>query len=68
MRYIVHMKLITFFIRWYSQNLSIPFWVVGHVHLSLNIYEDWKEYGTSIIMHLTVALGFYLDWKDHKKT
>ncbi len=61
------MKLIKFFILWTSQNLSIPFWVVGHVHLSLNIYEDWKEYGASFFMHVLVFVGFWMDFKDYKK-
>jgi hypothetical protein len=46
--------------------LSIPFWVVGHIHLSLNIYEDWKEYGASFLMHLFVLIGFWMDFKDYK--
>ena len=61
------MSLIKFFIVWYSQNMSIPFWVIGHVHLSINVYEDWKEYGASFLMHLFVAVGFYLDYKKNAK-
>lgn len=60
-------NLIKFFIVWYSQNMAIPFWVVGHIHLSLNVYEDWKEYGASIIMHLMVLVGFIIDYKENKK-
>ena len=58
-------SFIRFFIVWVSQNLSIPFWVVGHVHLTLNVYEDWKEYSASAIMHLTVLIGFWIDYKDN---
>ena len=47
--------------------MAIPFWVVGHIHLSLNVYEDWKEYGASIIMHLMVLVGFIIDYKENKK-
>ena len=61
------MSLIKFFLVWYSQNMSIPFWIVGHVHLSLNVYEDWKEYSASFFMHLFVAVGFYLDYKKNEK-
>lgn len=57
---------IVFFIRWYSQNLSIPFWIVGHVQLSLNVYDDWKEYGASFLMHLFVFIGFWMDFKESK--
>ena len=61
------MSIFKFFIVWYSQNMAIPFWVVGHVHLSVNVYEDWKEYGASIIMHLMVLVGFIIDYKQNKK-
>ena len=60
-------NLIKFFIVWYSQNMAIPFWVIGHVHLTMNIYEDWKEYGASILMHLMVLVGFIIDYKENKK-
>lgn len=60
-------NLIKFFIVWYSQNMAIPFWVIGHVHLTMNIYEDWQEYGASIIMHLMVLVGFVIDYIENKK-
>ena len=60
-------KLIKFFIVWYSQNMAIPFWMFGHIHLSLNVYDDWKEYGASIVMHLMVLVGFVIDYKESKK-
>ena len=44
---------------WISQNLAIPFWVVGHVHLSLNVYDDIHELIMSFGMHILVAIGFY---------
>lgn len=54
---------IKFTIIWISQNLAIPFWVVGHVHLSLNVYEDITELVSSLGMNIIVAIGFYLDYK-----
>jgi hypothetical protein len=60
-------NLIKFFIVWYSQNMAIPFWMIGHIHLSVNIYEDWQEYGASIVMHLMVLIGFIIDYKENKK-
>lgn len=60
-------NLIKFFIVWYSQNMAIPFWMIGHVHLSVNVYEDWQEYGVSVIMHLMVLVGFIIDYKENKK-
>jgi hypothetical protein len=52
---------------WIASNLSIPFWVVGHIHLTMNVYEDIKEIIASFGMNILVATGFYLDWKKHKK-
>lgn len=52
---------------WISQNLSIPFWVVGHVHLSINIYDDLYEILASIGMNIIVAIGFWVGWNDYKK-
>jgi len=61
------MKFIKYLVRWISNNLAIPFWMVGHIHLSLNMYEDIYEIIASCGMNIIVAIGFWLDWKDHKK-
>lgn len=61
-------KFIIYFITWISSNLSIPFWMVGHVHLTLNIYKDIYEIIASMGMNILVAIGFYLDWKKEKNT
>lgn len=61
-------NFIKFAIRWIANNLSIPFWIVGHIHLSLNIYEDLHELIASIGMNIIVGIGFYLDWIENKKT
>lgn len=60
-------KLIKYTILWVSQNLSIPFWVVGHVHLSLNVYEDIHELIMSIGMNVLVFVGFILGYIDDQK-
>ena len=62
------MKFINYLVRWISNNLAIPFWMVGHIHLTTNIYEDITEILASFGMNIIVAIGFWLDWKDHKKT
>jgi len=62
------MKFINYLVRWISNNLAMPFWVVGHIHLSINIYEDIAEILASFGMNIIVAIGFWLDWKDHKNT
>jgi hypothetical protein len=61
------LNFIKFFIRWVDGNLSIPFWIVGHVHLTMNVYEDITEVLSSLGMNMVVALGFFLEWKEHKK-
>jgi hypothetical protein len=52
---------------WISQNLSIPFWMVGHVHLMMNVYDDIHEIIMSMGMNIIVAIGFYLDYKQTTK-
>ena len=51
---------------WISQNLSIPFWMVGHVHLSVNVYEDIHEILMSLGINIIVAVGFIIDYKDSR--
>ena len=57
-------KFIKFLLLWVSSNLTIPFWVVGHIHLSLNVYDDIVEIMASLGMNLIVGLGFYIEWLD----
>jgi len=52
---------------WVSQNLSIPFWMVGHVHLSINVYKDIYEVLASVGMNIIVAIGFIIDYFAQKK-
>ena len=61
------MKFINYLVRWISNNLAMPFWVVGHVHLTMNVYEDLHEILISFGMNIIVAIGFWLDWRDYKK-
>ena len=60
-------KFIIFFIIWMGSNLAIPFWVVGHIHLSLNVYKDIYEILASCGMNILVILAFWLEWEKHKK-
>ena len=60
------MRFVKFLIIWIASNLSIPFWMVGHVHLTTNIYEDLTEVIASMGMNIIVAIGFWLDWKQSK--
>ena len=59
-------NLIKFTLIWISQNLAIPFWIVGHIHLSLNVYHDLVEVTTSLGMNIIVLIGFILDYKQTK--
>jgi hypothetical protein len=52
---------------WISQNLSVPFWMVGHVHLTVNVYKDLYEILASFGMNAIVAAGFIVDFIEYKK-
>ena len=56
-----------YLISWISQNLAIPFWTIGHIHLMTNIYEDITEIIASCGMNLIVATGFIIDYIDQRK-
>ena len=60
-------NFIKFLIIWISQNLAIPFWVVGHIHLSIDNFHDLVEIGASVGMNIIVAVGFFLDYNQSKK-
>lgn len=60
------MKFIKFVIRWIGSNLAVPFWVVGHIHLSINVYQDIYEILMSFGMNIIVMLALWMDWNDQK--
>jgi hypothetical protein len=63
-------KLIHFFrysLIWYANNFAIPFWVFGHIHLTMHDYHWILNLGVSILLHLSVFLGFWFDWVNYKK-
>jgi hypothetical protein len=61
------MNFIKFFTVWMGSNLAIPFWVVGHVHLTMNVYKDIYEIIASFGMNVLVIIAFWLEWNKHKK-
>jgi hypothetical protein len=61
------MKFLKYLLLWISGNLSIPFWMVGHIHLTMNVYDDVYEILASFGMNIIVAIGFWISWKDYKK-
>lgn len=58
---------IKFLLVWISQNLAIPFWMIGHIHLSLNVYEDLYEILASLGMNIIVLIGFIIDYRQNDK-
>ena len=60
-------QFLKYTLTWISGNLSIPFWMVGHIHLTTNVYEDIHEIIASFGMNIIVGIGFYIDWLKHKK-
>jgi len=67
----MYKKRITDFIKflliWISQQLAIPFWIVGHIHLSIHSFHDIYEIISSIGMNIIVAIGFWIDYKQNTK-
>lgn len=65
------MKNLHFFLKhltvWISQNLAIPFWTVGHIHLMTSVYADVVEILSSVGMNIIVAAGFIIDYLETKK-
>ena len=60
-------KFLTYLVVWIASNLSIPFWVVGHIHLTMNVYKDIYEIIMSLGMNIIVATGFWIEWRRYKK-
>jgi len=60
-------KFIKFLLVWISQNLAIPFWIVGHIHLSIHNFHDMVEIVSSIGMNVLVAIGFFIDYYENGK-
>jgi hypothetical protein len=61
------MNFVKYLVVWISQNLAIPFWMVGHIHLTTNVYQDMYEILTSIGLNIIVAIGFFIDYKQQNK-
>jgi hypothetical protein len=61
------MGFLKFLIVWIASNLSIPFWMVGHVHLTVNVYKDIHEIIASMGMNVVVAIGFFIEYEETKR-
>ena len=62
------MRFVKFLLVWISQNLAVPFWVVGHVHLSIHNLHEVVEVLSSIGMNVLVAIGFIIDYNNDRAT
>ena len=60
-------NFIKYTIVWISQNLAIPFWVVGHIHLSIHSFHDLYELLASLAMNIIVFIGFLIDYNENNK-
>jgi len=60
------MRFIKFLLIWISQNLAIPFWVVGHIHLSIHSFHDVVEIWCSVSMNVIVLIGFLYDYESQE--
>ena len=47
--------------------MAMPFWIVGHIHLTMNVYEDIYEIIASVGMNVIVLMAFWMEWNDHRK-
>jgi len=60
-------QFLEFALIWYSQQMAIPFWIIGHVHLHLNVYQDIHEILASLGLNILVAVGFIIDYRKNGK-
>jgi hypothetical protein len=42
--------------------------MVGHVHLTMNVYEDIHEILMSFVMNILVGIGFWMEWRENRKS
>lgn len=61
------MSFLSYAVRWIGSNMAIPFWIVGHIHLTMNVYKDIYEILVSLGMNIIVAAAFWMEWNDYKK-
>jgi hypothetical protein len=58
---------IKYTVSWISQNLAIPFWSIGHIHLMTTIYQDIHEIIISLGLNIIVAVGFFVDYLESRQ-
>ena len=60
-------NFLKYLVVWISQNLAIPFWMLGHFHLMTTIYEDILEFIASFSMNILVCIGFIISYLEELK-
>jgi hypothetical protein len=61
------MKFAKYLLIWVSQNLAVPFWTIGHIHLMTTVYDDITELISSVGMNVIVVAGIIVDYRDKRK-
>ena len=61
------MSFLSYAVRWIGSNMAMPFLIVGHIHLTMNVYKDIYEILVSLGMNIIVAAAFWMEWNDYKK-
>jgi len=61
------MKFAKYLLIWVSQNLAVPFWTIGHIHLMTTVYDDITEIISSLGMNIIVIAGIIVDYRDREK-
>lgn len=61
------MKFAKYLLIWVSQNLAVPFWTIGHIHLMTTVYQDITEIISSVGMNIIVVVGIIVDYRDKKR-
>jgi hypothetical protein len=61
------MKFAKYLLIWVSQNLAVPFWTIGHIHLMTTVYDDITEIISSVGMNIVVVVGIIVDYRDKKR-
>jgi hypothetical protein len=62
------MHFLKYTLSWISNNLAVPFWTVGHIHLMTSVYANIHEILMSLGMNLIVAAGFFHDFIEYRKS
>lgn len=59
-------KFIEFTIIWIGDKLSLPIWIVGHVHLEVEKLDHVTS-SKALILNCILIIAFYLEYKKTLK-